>query len=94
MVTPDFLIVGAQKCGTTWLHHHLRMIPQVFMPQDKDAPLFFNDAQEAETYCRRFDTALPGQLIGDACAGFFWTRQQAPIRPDLIRIFRVPYIDI
>lgn len=33
---PDFLIIGAQKCGTSWLHHHLHQAAAVFMPADKD----------------------------------------------------------
>ena len=37
---PDFLIVGAQKAGTTWLHRNLRAHPQVWMPHDKELHYF------------------------------------------------------
>ncbi len=30
---PDFLVIGAQKAGTTWLHHNLRLHPQIWMPE-------------------------------------------------------------
>ncbi len=37
---PDFLLIGAMKCGTTSLYHYLRDHPQIFMPAIK-APEFF-----------------------------------------------------
>lgn len=36
---PDFLIIGPQRTGTTWLHAHLRFHPQVFLSEPKE--LFF-----------------------------------------------------
>jgi hypothetical protein len=36
---PDFLIVGPQRTGTTWLHAHLRLHPQIFLAEPKE--LFF-----------------------------------------------------
>lgn len=74
---PDFLIIGAQKCGTSWLHHHLRQSEGVFMPEDKDVEQFtyvgnLND-QAFETYLQRFTAADDQEMIGDANAGYFWT---------------------
>jgi hypothetical protein len=36
---PDFLIVGPQRTGTTWLHAHLRHHPEIFLSEPKE--LFF-----------------------------------------------------
>jgi len=36
---PDFLIVGPQRTGTTWLHAHLRYHPQIMLSEPKE--LFF-----------------------------------------------------
>lgn len=36
---PDFLIVGPQRTGTTWLHAHLRFHPQILLAEPKE--LFF-----------------------------------------------------
>jgi len=33
---PDFLGIGAQKAGTTWLHENLRRHPQVWLPPVKE----------------------------------------------------------
>ena len=37
---PDFLIVGPQRTGTTWLHAQLRFHPQVFLAEPKELYFF------------------------------------------------------
>ena len=59
---PDFLIIGAMKCGTTSLYHYLRDHPQIFMPTIK-APEFFaeesNWGRGIAWYRRQFEGAGP-----------------------------------
>jgi len=43
---PDFLIVGPQRTGTTWLHAYLRIHPQIFLSEPKE--LFFFSRLEAK----------------------------------------------
>jgi len=67
---PDFLVIGAMKCGTTSLYHYLREHPQVFMPQLK-APEFFAEASNwhrgVDWYRRQFAGAGAEVLaIGEA----------------------------
>jgi len=38
---PDFLIIGPQRTGTTWLHANLRLHPEVMLSEPKEL-LFFN----------------------------------------------------
>lgn len=33
---PDFLCIGAQRSGTTWLHHQLRAHPSLYLPPAKE----------------------------------------------------------
>ncbi len=40
MTLPNFIIIGAPKCGSTVLYHYLRAHPDIFMPDNKE-PLFF-----------------------------------------------------
>jgi hypothetical protein len=40
MTMPNFLIIGAQKCGTTALYHALRQHPQIYMSPVKE-PCYF-----------------------------------------------------
>lgn len=37
---PDFIGIGAQKAGTTWLGHNLRLHPEVWMPVIKELHYF------------------------------------------------------
>lgn len=40
MVRPNFLVIGAQKAGTTSLHSYLAAHPQVFMARNKELHFF------------------------------------------------------
>lgn len=75
MPAPDFIIIGAQKSGTTWLRHHLRRHPEVFVPVDEAQ--FFNKqhryAKGQEWYESLFNAADPGQVIGDKTPDYLWT---------------------
>jgi len=44
---PDFLIVGPQRTGTTWLHANLRLHPELLLSEPKEV-LFFNRLKEPE----------------------------------------------
>jgi len=44
---PDFLIVGPQRTGTTWLHQNLRDHPEIFWPRLKEI-FFFSRLREPE----------------------------------------------
>jgi len=44
---PDFLIVGPQRTGTTWLHAHLRLHPQIFLSEPKEL-FYFSSLKEAD----------------------------------------------
>ncbi len=37
---PDFLGIGAQKAGTTWLHENLRRHPEIWLPPVKELQYF------------------------------------------------------
>jgi len=66
----DFLIVGAQKAGTTTLFEHLRRHPAVSMPMEKEVPFFSSadcDAAAWQTFCdRNFSDASTDTLWGKA----------------------------
>ena len=66
---PDFLIIGAMKCGTTTLQAQLAAQPGIFMTTPKE-PNFFSDddvfARGIDWYRGLFDAAQPGDLKGEA----------------------------
>lgn len=39
---PDFLLIGPQRTGTTWLHRNLILHPDIYMPPEKELYYFNN----------------------------------------------------
>jgi hypothetical protein len=79
--SPDFLILGAQKCGTSWLHHHLSRHPGLWLPPEKELE-FFSYARHLDdpglpAYRATFDPAGE-RLAGEATASYFWTHADSP----------------
>ncbi len=64
---PDFLVIGAQKAGTTWLYRSLRTHPQVWMPREKELHYFDEKI--------RLDGGFWRRLRGDLPADWRWRRQ-------------------
>lgn len=66
---PDFLIIGAMKCGTSSLHDRLAEDPRLFMSQPKE-PNFFSDddvyARGLSWYTALFAPAGDSQLCGES----------------------------
>jgi hypothetical protein len=62
---PDFLIIGAPKCGTTWLTRRLAAHPRIFMPPGEIQ--FFTDGWERGwgPYLELFRAAGAQQVIGE-----------------------------
>lgn len=51
---PDFLILGPQRTGTTWLYHNLRRHPRVFLPDVKET-YYFSTIGKPQHAHYRFD---------------------------------------
>jgi hypothetical protein len=47
---PSFFLVGAPKCGTTSLCHHLRQHPDIFIPEPKELYFFASDLDVPRFY--------------------------------------------
>lgn len=76
---PDFLIIGAQKCGTSSLADLLREDPEVFLPASKELHFFSRDAEPLtqkglDSYERNFDRAASGQSCGEATPNYLASR--------------------
>ena len=81
---PDFLIVGAQKCGTTSLYYWLREHPSCFLPKIKE-PHYFSRFEPWEklvvsgsiirdeiAYKKLFAEANEGQICGEASPSYLY----------------------
>jgi len=51
---PNFLVIGAQKSGTTWLYDRLRRHPDIFMPKVKEIH-FFNRRDSNLEFRRNYE---------------------------------------
>ncbi len=66
---PNFFIIGAQKSGTTSLNDILALHPEVFMPEDKEIPYFYNEklySKGLENYKWYFQKWNGQNLVGNA----------------------------
>lgn len=72
----DFVAIGAMKCGTTSLHHHLSCHPALALPPEKEVNFFFGDApggtgnlwRGSDWYRSRFPHGA--RLRGDVSPGY------------------------
>lgn len=86
VVTPklDFLCVGAEKSGTTWLDAMLRQHPQVCLPHKKELHYFNqynaefpdllnrNARRPLSWYFSFFPSCHPSQKRGEICPSYLW----------------------
>lgn len=78
---PGFLIIGAQKCGTSWLHRQLSAHPELWLPANKELEFFSYlahlDSPGLSHYRQAFEAA-DGRLAGEATASYLWTGSDSP----------------
>jgi len=64
---PDFVVIGAQKAGTTSLHAALAQHPQLFLPSTKELHYFSSGFdQPLASYGAHFGPARADQVCGEA----------------------------
>lgn len=73
MASIDFLIIGAQKAGTTSLFEYMRRHPEIHMPPEKEIAFFASDLvyeHGFDWYTTRVTRGAPvGAICGSACVG-------------------------
>lgn len=87
MALPDFLLIGAMKCGTSTLAAQLAAQPGVFMATPKEPEFFSEDANFARGqgwYEALFDAAPDGALKGEASTGY----TKLPTHPEAVARIR------
>jgi hypothetical protein len=67
---PDFLGIGAQKAGTTWLYQNLLRHPDLYLPPTKEAHYFDRKFHRPLSfYAARF-TGAGGRIKGEITPGY------------------------
>lgn len=81
MTLPNFLYIGPDKAGSSWLHETLILHPEVYLSVAKD--LYYFDryfSRGIEWYERQFDNATPQQtIVGEICQDYL-ADAKAPAR--------------
>ncbi|MFC1826124.1 sulfotransferase domain-containing protein [Thermodesulfobacteriota bacterium] len=91
VIKPNFLIVGAAKCGTTSLYHWLKSHPEIYMPERRHKePTFFVGDEEYkgefksfDSYLKIFHKAGAAKAIGEASTLYLYSK----IAPQKIKKF-------
>jgi hypothetical protein len=85
MILPNFIIVGAPKCGTTAIFNYLKQHPQIYMPSCKE-PHFFSFEGEnkphwgipnLEAYSSLFEGVTDEIAIGEASTWYLYSQTAA-----------------
>lgn len=66
--SPDFLVIGAMKCGTTTLYHDLLSHPDIFLPDKESNLLFTSDPPSA--YASAYQKSTANQSCGEICPDY------------------------
>jgi hypothetical protein len=80
MNSPDFVIAGAPRCGTTSLSNYLAASSGVFFSPIKEPNYFCLDTprlrviESPEAYVRLFSGARPGQLRGEGSTAYLFSQ--------------------
>lgn len=96
---PSFFVLGAQKAGTTSLHHWLASQPMLSLPQSKETHFFSHDdrySRSLDWYLRQFPEHIPGSIRGEVDPEYLFFPQagermaQLGLRPRFVVIVRDP----
>lgn len=79
---PDFLVLGAQKAGTTALYAYLRWHPEITGPSWKEVSFFDRHWWRGESWYRgQFPLRSGGRLVGEASPSYLFH----PLAPERVR---------
>jgi hypothetical protein len=61
---PDFLVIGAQRAGTTWLHRVLSQHPRLWLPPVKELHYFDKLDTKRTVFDPKERPKVDGSLVG------------------------------
>jgi len=73
MLLPHFIIVGPQRCGTTWIYNYLKSHPYICLPRGVKETFFFDKYfnKGLKWYSWHFNQCNPDALIGEVAPSYF-----------------------
>ena len=72
-VLPNFLLIGAQRCATSWMYFCLKEHPDIFLPFIKEIHFFSSYYEKGLKWYKRYFNAWSGQkAIGEISPGYLY----------------------
>lgn len=93
IIYPTFLVIGAQKCGTTWLARMVSQHPEVSVASKKELHFFnnvYNYQKGLEWYRCQFLISSSTKAVGEFTPNYFWTGQDEKEITGSGRIANIP----
>jgi hypothetical protein len=79
---PNFVVIGAPRSGTSWIHHNLKQHPQIFTPKIKELHFFDRDYERGIAYYESYFADWRNQpAIGESTPDYLhgaYTSQDIP----------------
>lgn len=70
---PNFLVIGAQRCATSWLYFCLKEHPDVYVPYIKEVSYFSDYYENGPEWYRRYFVPWNGQkAVGEVTPSYFY----------------------
>lgn len=83
---PNFLVIGAPRSGTTWIHDNLVRHPQVYVPRVKEVHFFDKDYDKGIDYYESFFSRSNGApAVGETTPAYLHGAYSSRDIPILIR---------
>lgn len=75
----DFIVIGASRSGTTWLHDNLICHPEVFLPKKVNEPTFFTKYYNRgmNYYEELFNSVKNEKSIGEITPDYLYSKKAA-----------------
>lgn len=75
---PDFLVLGAQRCATSWLYFCLKDHPEIFMPYIKEVGYFSSQHDKGVDWYKRYYKLRAGEkAAGDVTPNYIFHEKAA-----------------
>lgn len=77
----DFIVIGAQKCATSWMYYCLQDHPEILLPNDKIEHAYYGSElfqrQGEEWYFSRFTEKKGSRFQGEVAVDYIYDTQAA-----------------
>ncbi len=76
---PNFIVIGASRCGTQWIHDNLELHPEIYLPTERQELHFFSKYynEGMESYSLFFEDHQNQKAIGEVTPDYIFSEEAA-----------------